>query len=168
MTAAGRIYAGSRLTAAMVQAVAPLSAYKSQVEIVTSSTVLQNDDALLLPELQADAVYMFICVLGYNGGTLGSSDIKLAWLLPSGAVMSYALYGNTTSGAATNGYWETQTSIPALGTNGTGTPIGAVMAGTVATSATPGAMQLQWAQHTSSATPTTVLQGSVLGAWQVQ
>jgi hypothetical protein len=166
MTAAGQVYAGSRLTAAMLQGVAPLSAYKGSGQSVTSSTTLVNDSALAI-ELQANAVYSFILVLGYNGAS-GAGNLKFGWALPSGSSMGYSLYGNSTSGSATDGPWETASSVPALGTSGTGTSLGAVAQGTVSTGSTAGDMQLQWAQNTTNSTATTVLAGSVLLAWQVQ
>lgn len=166
MTTVGQIQAGSVLTAGMAQSVAPLSAYKSSNQSVTSSTTLVDDSALYVP-LLASAVYFFTCVLGYEGGTRGSSDIKVAWSLPTDASMVYALTGYTTGGDATAGYWETESASP-TGTNGSTTPISAVLNGTVTMSSTAGNMQLQWAQNTSSSTATTVLAGSVLVAWQVQ
>lgn len=166
MTAAGQAQAGSRLTAAMAQDVAPLSAYKSTNQSVTSSATLVNDGALAV-ELQANAVYSFVLVLGYNGAS-GAGNLKLGWSLPSGASMGYSLYGNNTSGNATDGPWYTGSSNPALGTSGTGTNLGTVLQGTVATSSTPGPLQLQWAQNSSNGTATTVLAGSVLLAWQIQ
>lgn len=166
MTAAGQVYAGSRLTAAMLQGVAPLSAYKGTSQLVTSSTTLVSDSALAIG-LQANAVYSFILVLGYNGAS-GAGNLKFGWALPSGSSMGYSLYGNSTGGSATDGPWETASSVPALGTSGTGTNLGAVAQGTVSTGSSAGDMQLQWAQNSSSSTATTVLAGSVLLAWQVQ
>jgi hypothetical protein len=152
----------------MAQGVAPLSAYKGSNQSSANSTTLAGDNALFLA-LQANAVYSFIAVLGYNGGTQGSSDLKLGWSLPSGASMGYSLYGNTTSGSATDGPWYTASSTPALGTNGTGTNLGGVAQGTVATGSTAGTMQLTWAKNsTSDSTLTTVLAASILLAWQVQ
>ncbi|MGH3743723.1 MAG: hypothetical protein ACRDTP_02555 [Mycobacteriales bacterium] len=168
MTAAGQINAGSRLTAAMVRGVAPLSAYKNASEAGTNVTTLHSDNALFIP-LLADAVYDFELVLGYEGGSLGSSDLKIGWALPGGATMGYTAYGNTTSGNATDGPWYTASSTPAFGTNGTSTPIGLVASGTIVTSSAAGTMQLRWAKNsTSVSTLTTVLAGSVLLAWQVQ
>jgi hypothetical protein len=161
-------YAGQRLTAAELQAVAPMAAYKPASQSVTSSVTPVNDDALLLPDLLADAVYHFRCSLVYNGGTLGSSDIRLVWAYPSGAQMTYSAVGMTTGGVATPGYAFTQTGTVELGTNGTSTPVSAVLEGTIAMSSTPGALQLQFAQHVSSATATTIQSGSDLLAWQVQ
>jgi hypothetical protein len=166
LTALSQIAAGQRLTADMLQAVAPMSAYKSSNQTGSGST-LANDNTLFIPVL-ANAVYYFELILGYQGGTGGSSDIKLGWSLPSGATMVYALQGNTTGGAATAGAWETQSSVPALGTAGSGVPVGAVASGTIATGSTAGTMQLQWARNAGSGTSPTVLAGSVLTAWQVQ
>ncbi|MGH3743722.1 MAG: hypothetical protein ACRDTP_02550 [Mycobacteriales bacterium] len=164
MTAPAKFYQGGRLTGAALRGAAPMSAYKAQAQAVTSSTVLANDDALLL-QLAAGGVYYFRCKLGYTGDVSGSGDIKLGWTLPSAATMGYALYG-ISGGSATNGYWEAQTSVPALNSNGT-TPVACVMRGTVSVSSTPGVMQLTWCQHISSATATSVLPGSSLLAWQV-
>lgn len=164
MTAPAKFYPGGRLSGPALRGTAPLAAYKSLNEGVTSSIVLQNDDALLLL-LPASAVFYFRCKLGYTAAA-GTGDIKLGWTLPDSASMAYALYGDS-GGSATNGFWETQTSVPALSGNGT-TPAALVMRGTVATAGTPGVMQLQWCQHTSSATATVVLAGSSLLAWQVQ
>jgi hypothetical protein len=166
MTAAGQVYAGSRETAAMLQGVAPLSAYKATNQPGSGST-LANDSALVIP-LQANAVYDFELILGYFGGTQGSSDIKLGWSLPSGASMGYTVYGNTTGGNPTDAPWYTASSTPALGTNGTGTNIGAILSGTVSVGANAGNMQLQWARNAGSGTAPTVLAGSILLAWQVQ
>ena len=142
--------------------------YKGGSQSSPNSTTLANDTALFIP-LLANAVYDFELLLGYNGGTLGSSDLKIGWSVPSGTTMGYTAYGNTTSGAATDAPWYTQSATPAFGTNGTSTPIGLVLSGTVATAGTAGNLQLQWAKNsTSVATVTTVLAGSVLLAWQVQ
>lgn len=160
MTAAGQVYAGSRQTAAMLQGVAPLAAYKDASQSA-SSTGLAADSALLL-ELQANAVYDFELVIGYVGG----GDLDFGWAVPSGSQMGYTVYGSTAGGAATDAPWYTQASSPpALGTSGS-TPVGAVMSGTILTGSTPGELQFEWAPASSS--DTTVLAGSVLLAWQVQ
>lgn len=166
MTAPAKFFPGGRLSGAMLRGIAPLSAYKSQSQAVASNAAtFVNDDALLL-QLAENAVYYFRCKVGYTGNTSGSGDIDLAWSLPSGAVMGYALYGFK-GGVATPGFWQTSASI-SLNSNGTGSPLSAVLRGTVDTAGTAGMMQLTWKQNTSSATATTVLAGSSLLAWQVQ
>lgn len=165
MTAPGTFRDGGRLTGAALRGIAPLCAYKSIAQAVASSVTLQSDDALLL-QLAANAVYYFRCKLGYSGAASGSGDLKLGWSLPGSASMDYALYGNH-GGSATPGWWETQSSVPGLNTEGAGASLACVMRGTVTTGEAPGAMQLQWCQNTSSATATTVLAGSSLIAWRI-
>lgn len=166
MTAPSKFYPGGRGTGPDLRGIKPAAAYKPLSQAIAGSTTLTDDDALLL-QLAAGAVYYFRCKLGYTGAASGSGDLKLGWALPSGATMAYALYGNH-SNAATPGYWETQTSVPGLNTEGTTTPLACVMKGTVAVSSTPGVMQLQWCQNTSNGTTaTTVLAGSSLLAWQI-
>jgi hypothetical protein len=164
VTAPAKFYPRGRASGPALRGVAPVAAYKSVAESVTSSITLQSDDALLL-QLAANAVYYFRLKVGYTAAN-GTGDLKLGWLLPSGAIMGYALYGNS-GGSATSGFWESQSSVPAVTGNGA-TPVSVVMRGAVATTSTPGVMQLQWCQHTSSATATIVLPGSSLLAWQVQ
>lgn len=160
MSGLSQIQAGSRLTAAMAQGAAPLSAYKSG-STSTSSTTLAADSALFLA-LSANAVYDFELVIGYTGG----GNFKFGWSLPSGATMGYAVYGSTTSSVATDAPWYTQSStLPVLGSNGS-TPVSAVMSGTVSVGSTAGNLQFEWAPSSSSST--SVLAGSVLLAWQVQ
>lgn len=167
MTAAGNALAGQRLTAAGLQAVAPVAAFKNANESVTSSTALQNDNALLIP-LQANAVYYFRMFFGYTGGTQGSSDIKFGFTIPSGASMTWTRDGITTAGVRPVLVFNTTTAASTLGTNGTGSDEAGTVEGTVTTGGTAGNLQLQWAQNTSSTTATTVLAGSSLQAWQIQ
>lgn len=165
MTALSNIQAGARITAAMLQAVAPVAAEKGAVQSV-GNTTLVNDDALFIP-LLANAVYRFDCFLLYEGGTQGSSDLKWAWTGPSGFTINYSVNGVTTAGVATAGYVRGVTGA-VVGTNGASNELGVLMTGTITTSSTHGTLQLQWAQNTSNATDTSVLPASNLTAWQTQ
>ncbi len=165
MTSLANILAGQRLTAAMLRAVAPLAAYKGADESVTSSTALQNDDALYLA-LNPDAVYFFACMLDYEGGAQGSSDLKFAWAGPSGFTMAYGLLAITPGGGSSAGYLRGPAGA-SCGTTGTGNRWSALMTGSLTTGGSPGTLQLQWAQNTSSGTATVVHAGSVLAAWQI-
>lgn len=171
MTAPAKFFPTGRQSGPALRGAVPLAAYKSVSESGPNSNVPQDDDALLLP-LLASAVYRFTCVIGYTGNTTGTGDIKVGWTVPSGATMAYVLQGMTgASGSqvATNGWWETESSLTTLDSNGASTPVSAVMKGTIATAATPGTLQLIWAQHSATSTvATTVLAGSSLLAWQVQ
>lgn len=159
-----QLNAGQRVTAAMLRAIAPVSAYKAADEPVSTET-LQNDDSLAL-QLTANAVYLWVMVFHYSGGTQGSSDLKTAWSVPSAATMRYTRIGLTTAGAADVGGFTNETSTLTFGTSGTGTR-SVLMAGTVATSNTAGTMQFRWCQNNGTVTPTTVKAGSVLAGWQV-
>lgn len=165
MTALDQINAGARVTAALLQGVAPLAAYKGADETVTSSTVLQNDDALFL-DLDAAATYFWLMLLDYEGGMQGSSDLKWQFSVPSGAagILSPLFFSN--SGALSFTLGGIAATVIA-GTNGAGTKRPLLAAGTIVTSATAGNMQLTWAQNVSSGTGTIVHAGSALLAWQV-
>jgi hypothetical protein len=171
VTNPAKFYKGARLSGTALRGIAPLVAYKPVSESGPNSNVPQDDDALLL-QLLANAVYKFACVVGYTGNATGTGDIKVGFTVPSGATIGYQLQGMTgASGSqvATNGWWETAASLTTLDSNGASSPVSAVMKGTIATAATPGTLQLVWAQHsTASTVATTVLAGSVLLAWQVQ
>lgn len=167
MTALGNLLAGQRLTAAEVQGVAPLAAWKAADQSVTSSTTLVNDTALFL-SLAANATYKFDLALLYKGAATGTADLKPAWTVPSGCVIA-AITGGVNTGLGSVWGTMTQSTVnpAAFGTNGTSLPLSLIVSGTVTTSSTPGIMQFQWAQNTSNATPTTVMAGSSLAAWQI-
>ena len=159
------ILAGMDPTASLLQALAPFMAYKSNDQSVTSSTTLANDNALSLP-VAANGTYFFICMLKFEGGTSGSSDLKFAWTGPSGFGMNYQLTGLNAGGGSTLGFMRSATGSTG-GTTGAGNVWGTTMLGTVTASSTAGTLQLQWAQNTSSATATIVHAGSVLAMWRI-
>ena len=170
MTALSQILAGARLAASAVQGIAPVPGYKGIDEPVTSSAALQNDDALFLP-VAANATYLWVCYLSYEGGTQGSSDMKFQFTGPSGATASYTfIYYPTSGGVGANTNISRATglsSVVTAGTDGAGVKLGLIMIGTLVTSSTPGSLRMQWAQNTSSGTATIVHAGSILAAWQV-
>lgn len=171
MTALGNIYAGSRITASDVAGVAPLAVIKGADQSLASSTAMQNDDALFLP-VAANAGYLVECLLNYEGGTHGSSDLKWEFTGPSGATMVYTFVAYPVSGsiAAGNVNMGAATGLSGVGTAGTNGAqnLAVIMRGTLITGGTAGTLQLQWAQDTSSATATIVRAQSMLALWQVQ
>jgi hypothetical protein len=166
MTAPGNIAAGGRILAADIRSVAPLAVIKGADETVTSSTTLQNDDALVLPVV-ANGTYIFWCYLDYEGGTQGSSDIKWQWAVPASATLRYwAGYIGTTGTLHGSATITGGTSVSA-GTGGTSVLMGAFMKGTLIVSSTAGNIQLEWAQNTSSGTGTIVHAQSELTLWRI-
>lgn len=153
-------YAGERVTADLLNEFAPLSAVKSADESVTSSTTLQNDDSLFL-SVAANTSYQISVLLVYNGGTQGSSDLKVGWTAPSGATLVWGIAYRDTGGAAHIGAGDITLTL-AAGTNGTSNNYSVLVTATLTTGSTAGTLQLQWAQNTSSSTATTVKAGSSL------
>jgi|SRR5215472_253264 len=139
----------------------PLVAYKSADQSLTSNTTLQNDNALSVT-VAANATYWFELYLNFEGGTTGSSDIKVGWTFPSGLTMRYQDIYADTGAVARLAVTDIQTSVIAVGSNGAGNLRAYSARGTVLTSGTSGTLQLQWAQNTSSGTATIVHAGSVL------
>lgn len=150
-----------------------VSAIKSVDETVASSIVPQNDNELFVP-LLANSRYFVEFFLIYTA--IEAADIDLKWSLPAGAVMDWT-HGGLAGGHPTGG-----TDNSALGrisrthlSEGTTGWIGgaedsgpAVIncvipgEGHIDTAGTAGNLQLQWCQHTSNATVTTVYANSLL------
>ena len=156
------ILAGASFTAGLLDEMLPYYAWKTANESVTSSATLQNDNDLYLT-VAANAYYDFACMLAYSGGTIGSSDLKWAWSVPSGTTMAYAIDGVQTSGTSngTPGFLR-GVSGGSAGTNGSGNALSLNMEGTLYTGSASGSVQLEWAQNTSNGTATIVQSGSRL------
>lgn len=156
------VYAGTRLTAALVRSWLPLTVVKTSTESITSSTTLQNDDELLLP-VEASAQYILGGMIRYQASSAG--DLKLAWSYPTGATMNWVPHGIGSAETTLVGQILTQSqtisSQPTLGGPAGLTSI-ARLTGHLIVSTTAGNLQLQWAQGTSDATATSILSGSHL------
>lgn len=163
--AAGLVQAGSRITAALFASVAPLAVIKGADQTITSSTTFANDNALFV-SVVANATYLVQLFIDYEGGTQGSSDIKWTFTGPSGWTMRYqGIYRDTSGTVQANCF--TGASGPAAGTNGAATLRSVGILGTIVTSSTPGTVQLQWAQNTSSGTGTIVHAQSSMQLWRI-
>lgn len=139
---------------------------KTADESVTSSTVLQSDDALN-PAIAASEVLAIEWTLFYDGDVAG--DLKIAVNVPAGATGflgvtgldsgALSIIGSVNSGTTTD---LTDTGTLVLGTVGTGTYALATVKAYIANSTTPGTVTLRWAQNTSSLTATRIKAGSFL------
>ena len=162
------IYAGQEITAAFLNSIAPLNAVRSSTQSHTSNTTLSNDDTLFLA-LAANATYSIELLMLYSGGTLGSSDLKWAFTLPSGAsgggatdhITPGAVYATQATDLVT-----ASNSANQCATNGAGVPQAATVTATLFTSSA-GTLHLQWAQVSSSGTATIMAVGSSLLAWRL-
>ncbi|NUR03059.1 MAG: hypothetical protein HOY79_43090 [Streptomyces sp.] len=162
------LLAGQRMTAAVAAQMLPYWAQKIGPTGRASTTTLADDPDLILA-LPGAGTFTFELFLNYTGGTLGSSDLKMAMVYSGSS--SYGVW-------AVNGVNTTSTAQVNMGGNGTGTA-GTITVGTsggtfltvdikgelVATSA--GNLSLQWAQNTSNATATNLRQGCWMRVTQI-
>lgn len=134
---------------------------KPSDESVTSSTTLQDDDDLIVDLDTANATY-FIEGLILASSSSDVPDIKIAFTVPSGATMDIAYISSRGSTFNHGELLETSgtASITIPIDNANVTVI--MVRGTVKLGSTTGTLKLQWAQATSSATATTVKEGSFL------
>jgi|SRR5215469_874359 len=155
------LFAGQKLTAALLLSLVPSGVVKPSDQSLVSSVTFQNDNDLVVPLAQLQS-FFFACFLDYEGGTAGAADMKWQWVTPAGTTLRYiAIYENLTptfAGAATLG----SADIGQAQSNGATNRRGVLMIGAVTTSSTAGNMQLQWAQNTSNATATIVHANSML------
>lgn len=148
-----------------------LRANKTANETVTSSTTLQNDDALTVT-LDANSVYRIYILLLMAGVTAG--EVKTSWTVPASATGFKCCMGpgsDSTSrdaGATTTMRYgvHTFTTTVNYGMNDAANFVHAVEQGTVTTT-TGGTFVLQWAQQASSGTASTIAAGSYLIAEKI-
>lgn len=165
MTNVGALNAGSRFTASEARGIAPLTARRTSNGTAMVNNTLANEPVLFLP-VAANTVWFFDMQLTYNGAATGTGDLKFMFTIPSGATMNgTALTVTNPLGVALLPYTQSTTSIFSA-SNGTGSPLGIRVWGTLIVSGTPGNLQLQAAEQTTNATGTTIMTGSTLLAWQ--
>jgi hypothetical protein len=126
----------------------------------TNTTTLANT-SIVLPVL-ANAVYMFTCLLFYQGFTQGISDMKIDWVVPASATLVFHVAGINQNNAALdgNGFSTSGAVTVGLGTNGSGVQRAATVTGTLTTVGTAGNLQMRGSQFTASTTDTILGTGS--------
>jgi hypothetical protein len=149
--------AGHEPSAAEYAALLPIFARKTSDESLTSSTTLQNDDALFVSSMDAAGIYEvhLHALIKSNNATNGG--MKTTFTLPTGADFTNAIFdlNNASRSPASTG---TINGIALTTTNGILTIDGLlVMDGTHT-----GTFQFQWAQNSSSANTSVVSSGSYL------
>ena len=103
--------------------------------------------------------------------TVTSGDIKVAIAVPAGATVTYWVsYGATGASPETAQRMTVKTAAGTAVGSGllANLPTAVVVRAEVSNGATPGSVQLQWAQNTSNANATEVRAGSILEATRVQ
>lgn len=156
---------GQTLTAAALNAalngIAPIGAYKTSDETVSSNATVQNDDELFVT-VSANKVY---AVLWWTAWTCANttSDFRQDFDGPTGATMVRTFYAQGTSASGNEGTVLTNLNT-AMGTDDTRGGISGTLtgfgAGLLTMSSTAGTFRMRWAQSTSDASNTTVKAGS--------
>lgn len=144
-------------------AIAGLRVRKSADENVISSTALQNDDALLLPVVASSSYWVKLFLI-YTSPA--AAFLKIGWTAPASATLDWVANGlGSTVSAASAGVIERAAlaigGSQVIGCDGA-TSVVALVEGWLITGATPGNLQFQWAQGTSTASNSTVKAGSTL------
>lgn len=155
-------FAGTRLTAATLQAAVGLKAVKGADTGPRVNNTLAADPDLVLT-LAANSTYDFGAELLYKGAASGTGDLKLGWTGPSGFAMEFGMQG-VDSGLVARFWYYTQASNPTPATNGTSNPLSTFLSGTITTAGTAGTLTLLWAENVTNATGTTLMTGSKLWA----
>lgn len=144
-------------------ALAGIRVRKTLDENVISSTVLQNDDALLAA-VAANSSYWVQLYLIYTSPA--AAFLKIGWTAPASATFDWTANGlGSTVSAASAGVIE-RASLAIAGSQVIGcdgaTAVVALVQGWLITAGTSGNLQFQWAQGTSTASNSTVKAGSTL------
>lgn len=156
------ITAGTALTADNLNEAFGRIIVKPSTESVTSSTVLQNDNDFSWSVL-ASATYVLDSYLIYDGAADTAGGLKMQFTVPTAATFfKWSNYG--ANSAALTSYNVVAEDAAAGSPRGVGTNAGTVMSlaprATLINGANAGTLQFLWAQVTSNATATRILQGS--------
>ena len=123
-------------------------------ETVTSSTILQNDDALAVT-LEANKTYIVDSTI-FAKSSSATPDMKIAFTAPAGAVMELGEVASAGSGQSTDVLETSGTASGRITVRGSNQPSIIHVTGTVTTGSTAGTLTLQWAQATANANGTVV------------
>ena len=138
---------------------------KSADETVNNSAVLQNDDHLLFA-IAASETWVGSFVVFHTGDS--TADINLAVTVPSGATLLAEMMAAAPTTSAVQTWNGVTASGASLGTPGLiAATNSSVIYFSVGNGATPGNVQLQWAQAVATVANTTVKAGSHLVAERV-
>lgn len=144
---------------------------KGSDESVTSSTTLQNDDALAYT-VAAAGTYAFEINLAVTSAADAAGDVRIGFTFPTGTMHFFGIGPDVSlaSGNIGTGHFGTALSATsgttALAFGASTTAAAIRVYGQLIATAT-GTLQLQWAQQSSSGSATTVKAGSFMIVRQV-
>jgi hypothetical protein len=153
----------------------PRMVRKPADETVNNSTAWNNDDHLLLPVLANEIWFIEAKLMLFT--TSAAADWQFSWATPAGTVGSHGAYGDVNQ-TGNSFVTPTQAGVPAnlvgaasdvrvAGQAGTVLPTAIHLAGWFTVGATPGNINLRWAQMTATAVDSKVLKDSFLIGWKL-
>ena len=135
-------------------------------------TVTLADDPELTVAVAANAVYEVLCTLLVHSSSPSGGDFNMKFTGPSGAALAATATGYTTTATTNTGVVATGISLTTTASFGIGiatadpwNPV--AIQGTLVTAGASGAFTLQWAQASSSATITRLMNNSALSLRRV-
>ncbi|MGW1127449.1 hypothetical protein [Streptomyces sp. NPDC002526] len=158
-----QVYAGQRVTAALLTSMVPNVVVKASTQAVNNSTTLVNDDTLYVP-VEAGGVYEVTAWVVHASAT--AADIQIGWSAPSGSTMTWGVQGpalssTAASDAPANFQQRSIGQTASLG-GGAGTSVCTDARGVLTVGSSSGLLRMRWAQNTANASDTQVLGGSHL------
>lgn len=166
---------GEKLTAAKLNSFMHITVEKTTQTGRSSTTTTAVDPDLVLP-LLTDYTYDFRFQLYLSSATNAAGDWKGNLAFPSGALCTYS--GHSVADTLASSYTDNLTAGPTsrrdttspgldltYGCSTSGTL--AVITGRITMGSTAGDLSLYWAQSSSNANETRVLEGSAATAWRV-
>jgi hypothetical protein len=164
---------GADATGTAAAAVAALSAL-TQLKVKTADEPRQSDttvsdDGHLFASLEANSVYRFTTMLLLDGPE--AADAKVSFTAPSGATGGWSPVAGTLGTTAPDGaaqlkmaarQFGAEVDVGVMASSATLAGLMVLAQGIVVTDATPGLLQLQWAQASSNVTAVNLKAGSTL------
>lgn len=134
------------------------AAYTTVAQHAINTTTLASITSLALP-VAANALYAWELYLLYDGGTLGSSDLKVNFTVPSGTIGAFQTLAYNGAGALVDrlGFVIPVSPNLVFGTEGAGNLRSVTILGTIDTAAAAGTLQPQFAQNTAFAAADTII-----------
>jgi hypothetical protein len=160
------IFAGQRVSADLLNELAPLSVIKPGDQHYTNTT-LASDNDLVMP-VNANASYLVQCYLSYEGGTMNASDMKFEFTVPSGSTLSLGVPAYFFTDGLTHGpgvYVASEVLV--VGTQGAGNSRSVFAAGSLIVGNTGGNLQLLAAKNSSGSTDAIIHAQSFLSLQEV-
>lgn len=145
-----------RYTGAKWLPVTPLQVRKTVTQTVNNSTVLVNDNELLIALPLINTSYGIEMYITYTSSTV--ADIKFTFSVPAGATGSFCTTGLAVGAAGTtgDGQFDATGLTTTISIGGAGQAVGCLITGTINTAAATGNLQFRWAQDTAEVSNTTV------------